>query len=151
MEHKYFLYVCESEGQLILYSILFGYKGVLQALALLLAFRTRHVKVKGLHDSVYIAASIYVTSIVLAVIIVSTYTLRDYVNAHPAVVGLGLLLGTTMILALVFLPISLASKVSMIFLYISSFLGQCHTTISNLTINFAPILQLCDMTVATTA
>ena len=103
-EHKYFLYVCESEGQLILYSILFGYKGVLQALALLLAFRTRHVKVKGLDDSVYIAASIYVSSIVLAVIIVSTYTLRDYVNAHPAVVGMGLLLGTTMILALVFLP-----------------------------------------------
>ena len=103
-EHKYFLYVCESEGQLILYSILFGYKGVLQALALLLAFRTRHVKVKGLDDSVYIAASIYVSSTVLAFIIVSTYTLRDYVNAYPAVVGLGLLLGTTMILALVFLP-----------------------------------------------
>ena len=103
-EHKYFLYVCESEGQLILYSILFGYKGVLQALALLLAFRTRHVKVKGLDDSVYIAASIYITSIVLAVIIFSTYTLRDYVNAYPIVVGVGLLVGTTMILALVFLP-----------------------------------------------
>ena len=103
-EHKYFLYVCESEGQLILYSILFGYKGVLQALALLLAFRTRHVKVKGLDDSVYIAASVYVSSIVLAVIIVSTYTLRDYVNIHPAVVGMGKLLGTTTILALVFLP-----------------------------------------------
>ena len=102
--HKYFLYVCESEGQVILYAVLFGYKGLLQAIALLLAFRTRNVKVKGLDDSVYIAASIYVTSIVLAVIIVSTYTLTDYVNTYPAVVGMGLLLGTTVILGLVFIP-----------------------------------------------
>ena len=62
------------------------------------------MKVKGLDDSKYIAAAIYVTSIVLAVIIVSTYTLRDYVNVYPAVVGMGFLLGTTMILALVFVP-----------------------------------------------
>ena len=88
---------------MILYAVLFGYKGVLQVLALLLAFRTRHVKVKGLDDSVYIAASVYVTSIVLTVI-VSTYTLRDYVNAYPAVVGMGLLLGTSAILGLVFIP-----------------------------------------------
>ena len=102
--YKYFLYVCESEGQVVLYAVLFGYKGLLQVLALLLAFRTRNVKVKGLDDSVYIAASVYVTSIVLAVIIVSTYTLTDYVNTYPAVVGMGLLLGTTMILGLVFIP-----------------------------------------------
>ena len=89
---------------MILYAVLFGYKGVLQVLALLLAFRTHNVKVKGLDDSVYIAASVYVTSIVLTVIIVSTYTLRDYVNAYPAVVGMGLFLGTTMILGLVFIP-----------------------------------------------
>jgi hypothetical protein len=76
----------------------------LTVIALLLAFHTRKVKVKGLDDSKYIAASIYVTSIVLAVIIVSTYTLNDYVNAYPAVVGMGLLLGTTMTLGLVFIP-----------------------------------------------
>ena len=87
-----------------LYAVLFGYKGLLQVIALILAFRTRKVKVKGLDDSKYIAAAIYVTSIVLAVIIVSTYTLRDYVNVYPAVVGMGFLLGTTMILALVFVP-----------------------------------------------
>ena len=104
VHHKYFLYVCESEGQVVLYAVLFGYKGVLQALALVLAFCTRNVKVKGLDDSVYIAASTYVTSVVLAVIIVSTYTLMGYVNAYPAVVGMGLLLGTTTILGLVFIP-----------------------------------------------
>ena len=52
----------------------------------------------------YIAAATYITSIVLAVIVVSTYTLMDYVNTYPAVVGNGILLGTTMILGLVFIP-----------------------------------------------
>ena len=59
---------------------------------------------KGLDDSLYIAGAIYVTSIVLAVIIISTYTLMDYVNVFPTVMGLGFLLGTTMILGLVFVP-----------------------------------------------
>ena len=81
-----------------------GYKGLLQVIALLLAFHTRKVKVKGLDDSKYIATAVYITSIVMAVTIVSTYTLTDYVNAFPAVVGSGFLLGTTMILVLVFVP-----------------------------------------------
>ena len=98
------MYNCESKAQSPLYAVLFGYKGLLQVIALILAFRTRKVKVKGLDDSKYIAAAIYVTSIVLAVTIVSTYTLMDYVNVYPAVVGIGFLLGTTMILALVFVP-----------------------------------------------
>ena len=70
---------------------------------------------KGLDDSKYIAAAIYVTSIVLAVTTVSTYTLMDYVNIYPAVVGMGFLLGTTMILALVFVP------------RVSSFVHECMT------------------------
>ena len=89
---------------MVLYAVLYGYKGLLQLFALLLAFRTRKVKVKGLDDSKYIAAAIYITSIVLAVTTVSTYTLMDYVNIYPAVVGMGFLLGTTMILGLVFVP-----------------------------------------------
>ena len=88
----------------MLFAVLFGYKGLLQFIALVFAFSTRKVKVKGLNDSKYIAAAIYVTSIVLAVTMVSTYTLMDYVNVYPAVVGLGFLLGTTVILALVFVP-----------------------------------------------
>ena len=89
---------------MILYAILYGYKDFLQIIALVLAFRTRKVKVKGLDDSKYIAVSIYITSIVLAVTTVSTYTLIDYVNVYPSVVGVGFLLGTTMILCLVFVP-----------------------------------------------
>ena len=102
--HQYYLYVCQSHGRVVLFAVLYGYKGLLQVIALLIAFRTRKVKVEGMDDSKYIAAAVYITSIVLAVIIVSTYTLMDFVNVFPAVVGLGFLLGTTMILVLVFVP-----------------------------------------------
>jgi len=100
----FFVHVCQSRGQQALFAVLYSYKGLLQVTALILAFRTRKVKVKGLDDSKYIAASIYISSIVLAVIIVATYTLTDYVDVFPAVEGAGFLLGTTMILVLVFVP-----------------------------------------------
>ena len=104
MVHQHFFYVCESEGRAALFGMLYGYKGLLQIIAIILAYYIRKVKVKGLNDSRYIAAATYITSIVLAIIIVSTYTLADYVNAFPAVVGVSLLVGTTMILVLVFMP-----------------------------------------------
>ena len=100
----YFTYICSSTARDIFLGVLYGYKMVLQVVALVFAFATRKVKVKGLNDSKYIAAAIYVTSIVLAVIIVATYTLKDFVNAFPALFCTGFLIGTTVILALVFVP-----------------------------------------------
>jgi len=35
---------------------------------------------------------------------VSTYSLRDYVNTYAMVLGVGFVIGTTMVLALVFVP-----------------------------------------------
>ena len=77
---------------------------VLQVVALVFAFATRKVKVKGLNDSKYIAAAIYVTSIVHAVIIVATYSLREFVDWYPILFCTGFLIGTTVILGLVFVP-----------------------------------------------
>ena len=77
---------------------------LLQVIALVFAFATRKVKVKGLDDSKYITAAIYVTSIVLAVTIVTTYSLKDFVNTFPALFCTGFLTGTTVILGLVFVP-----------------------------------------------
>ena len=84
--------------------ILYGYKALLQLIALILAFSIRKVKFKVLNDSPYIALAIYVTSIVTAVIIVSTYSLKDIINGYAVVFGLGFLIGTTVILFLVFVP-----------------------------------------------
>ena len=100
----YFTYICSSKARDIFLGILYGYKMLLQIIALVLAFSTRKVKVKGLDDSKYIAAAIYITSIVFAVIMVATYTLKDFVNGFAALFCTGFLIGTTVILGLVFVP-----------------------------------------------
>ena len=51
-----------------------------QFLTLFLAFATRRIPVKGIDDTKFIAGAVYITSILLAVIIVSTYTMKDLVN-----------------------------------------------------------------------
>ena len=77
---------------------------LLQVIALVLAFSTRKVEVKGLDDAKYITAAVYITSIVLVVTIIATYTLNGFVNAYSALFSTGILIGTTVILGLVFVP-----------------------------------------------
>lgn len=84
--------------------MLYGYKALLQIIAILFAFSIRKVKVKGLDDAKYIAVAVYVTSIVTAVIIVATYTLYDFSNALSVVLCSGIFIGATIILLLVFVP-----------------------------------------------
>ena len=81
-------------------------------MALILAVSIRKVQIKGLNDAVYIIAAIYVTSIVTTVIVVSTYTLVEFVNIYAVVFSLCLFIGTTVILILVFVP-----PVSLLLLY----------------------------------
>lgn len=78
---------------------------VLQGIALLLAFSIRKVKVKVLNDAKYVGAAIYVTSIVLAVIIMATYSLKDIINGFAVLFCTGFLVGTSVILILVFVPL----------------------------------------------
>ena len=103
--NEYFVYICDSLPRDIFLGVLYGYKMGLQIIALFLAFSIRKVKVKGLDDAKYIGAAIYVTSIVLAVIIVATYSLKDIINGFTALFCTGFLVGTTVILMLVFIPL----------------------------------------------
>ena len=57
---------------------------------------------KGLDDSKWIAATIYITSIVLAITILSLYTLDGLQNRFSGVFTVGLFIGTTFIMAFVF-------------------------------------------------
>ena len=59
---------------------------------------------KGIDDTKFIAGAVYVTSILLAVIIVSTYTMKDLVNWGAVVFCTGIIIVTTAILSLVFVP-----------------------------------------------
>ncbi len=102
--YRYFVFVCNSESRSITLGVLYGYKALLQIVALVFAVSIRKVKIRGLNNTVYIIAAIYVTSIVTTVIIVSTYTLVELVNVYAVMFSLCLFIGTTVILILVFIP-----------------------------------------------
>ena len=84
--------------------ILFGYKGVLQISALFFAFQIRKVKVKGLNDAKYITSVVYIISIILAMLLVTSFGLREYVNIYAAIFSGGLFFGTTALLVIVYVP-----------------------------------------------
>ena len=98
------MYSCSVEGRGVLIILLYISKIILQIVSLILAFRTRKVKVKGLDDSKYISAAIYITTAVLPVSVFASFTLRSHVNAFPAIVGAAHFFGATAILLLVFVP-----------------------------------------------
>ena len=102
--YNHYIFICKSNARDITLAFLYGYKGFLQIVALILAFSIRKVKVKGMDDAKYIAAAVYVTSIVTAVVLVSTYTLSNYINVNAVLFSTGFFLGTTIILILVFIP-----------------------------------------------
>ena len=108
VEYHYILICNQSTSNSVVLGVIYGYKGLLQFVTLILAFTTRKVKIKGVNDTLYIAATIYVTSILLALAIVSSFLLKEYANLYAVLFGLGLSLGTTVVVALVFIP-----KVSM--------------------------------------
>ena len=97
-------YICDSNSRDIALGILYGYKAVLQVIALIFSFSIGRVKVKGLNDAKFIIVAVYVTSIVTAVIFVSIYSLKKYLNLYATLCSFGFLVGTTFTLALVFLP-----------------------------------------------
>ena len=98
------VYICDSKVQDVVVGFLYGFKLLLQVVALVLAFLTRKVKVKGLDDAKYIAAIIYITSIVIAIIAVCEFSLPQYINVYAVIFSTGILVGATCVLALVFIP-----------------------------------------------
>ena len=108
IEHYFF--ICDSKSRDISLGVIYGYKAVLQIIALVFSFSIRKVKVKGLNDAKEIAAAVYVTSIVTAVIIVSFYSLKGYMNLYAVLISMGFFIGTTAILCLIFIPKVLVYK-----------------------------------------
>ena len=102
--HQFYLYRCSSKGRHGLLAVLLAQQTFLHAIALILAFRTRKVKVKGLDDSKYIVTSVYVTSCVLAAMIITIFSLTPFVNIYPVVIGAGHYITTITILILLFVP-----------------------------------------------
>ena len=81
-----------------------AYLALLQLVGFILAIQTRKVKIKALNDSKYVAAIIYVTSIVLIMLIVARFALYRYLNASEAVFSGALMVGAAAFLSFIFIP-----------------------------------------------
>ena len=99
------MFVCLSTANAKVWlAISYAYKGLLQLVAMFMAFHTRRVKIKALNDSKEIAVIIYINSITLALLAVVEFALNSYHDGYAALFGLALLVGATLFLTLVFIP-----------------------------------------------
>ena len=102
----HFILAHDSKVFYIAAGVLYGYKGMLQLLALLLSFRTRKIKVKGLDDAKSIIGAVYVSTVGLVMLAISTYLLKGYyVNAYVLVRGICVVVITSIIVAIIFIPL----------------------------------------------
>ena len=117
--HENFVFVCLNHNAIIWLAISYAYKGLLQLVAMFMAFHTRRVKIKALNDSKEIAVIIYINSITLALLSVVEFALNAYHEVYAALFGLALLVGATLFLTLIFIP-----KVNS--LHAIMYFGWCH-------------------------
>ena len=104
VEFRYYIYICTSVARDATLGVLYSYKIFLQAVTVVMALRTRKVKVRGLDDYREIIMATYLTSFVLVIILIVNYTLKERINAFAAVTSLSYFTGATAIMVLVFVP-----------------------------------------------
>ncbi|KAL5471142.1 hypothetical protein EMCRGX_G029225 [Ephydatia muelleri] len=103
---EYYHLVCYPMSSIPFYWKIFilAYLAVLQIVGIVLAFETRKVKFPGLRDSAFVAAIIYISSLVLVMLAVDTFVLSSFLNAYGAIFATGILILTTIFLLLTFVP-----------------------------------------------
>ena len=82
--------------------VLFAIKGFVLLVGVFLAFETRKVKIKSLNDSRFIGMSVYGTVIVSIALTPIGFVLENYPNLQYGIVGIMVLLSTSLILGLIF-------------------------------------------------
>ena len=106
MKIEYYVLVCYEDvgGPLYWRIFIFAYFTVFQILGIMMAFQTRKVKLKGLKDSTFVTANVYISSIVIVVFILITFALRNYLNTYNTVFAIGTFILTTTFLVLTYIP-----------------------------------------------
>jgi len=94
--------VCTSDSSLTWVSFLFAYKGFILLAGLFLAFETRKVKIKPLNQFRFVAMSVYGIVIVSIALTPIGFLLQCFPSMQYGIIGIMILLSTTMILGLVF-------------------------------------------------
>ena len=108
IRQQYFVWACFDHGDGGYYCdlLIFVYLALLQIVGIVLAFQTRKVKISALKDSTFVAALVYISSVVLVALVLVTFALQGYINIQGAIFSGGVLL-----LAYVYLILMFASKV----------------------------------------
>lgn len=101
---EYTVLKCQGKREKIWIYLVFGGIVLTQLLAVFFAVRTRKVHIRALNDSKYMAVVIYLTTMILIVMIVSVITLENFINADAAVFAGGVMIFTTLVLTLTFIP-----------------------------------------------
>lgn len=96
--------LCRSEHRIIWLSILLGYKGILLIVGVFLAFETRNVKIRHLKDSKLIGMSVYGILVLSLALTAVSLLLEEHVDTFYAVIGIMVMMGSTSLLALIFVP-----------------------------------------------
>ena len=99
-----YIFVCTNMRAVIWIAITFGYKALLQLGAIFMAFTTRKVNIKGLNDTREIYAIIYTNTLIITVLIVTEFALKNHREAYIALYGLAIFAEATLFLALTFIP-----------------------------------------------
>ena len=101
VEYQLFIYTCNSTAH---DGVLYGYNILLHLATVVIAFKTRKVKVKVLNDYREIILATCISGFVLVLILVFTYTVTDRINLYSALTSFGLFVAATVIMVLVFVP-----------------------------------------------
>ena len=106
VREEHYVWVCygTTSPKFFWQIFIFAFLAVLQIIGIVLAFQTRKVKIPGLKDSKFVAAIIYISSIILVVLALLTFTLRTYINIGTSIIATGIFSLTTTFLALIFIP-----------------------------------------------
>ena len=91
-------------------------------MGIVLAFQTRKVKISALNDSTFVAALVYISSIVLVALVLVTFALRGYINIQGAIFSGGVLLLAFVYLILMFIPKVLYMQGKTIGMFLSSYI-----------------------------
>lgn len=93
---------CYSSSEFYWLGVLFGYKIIIQALGVFLAFKIRKVKIRGLNEYREVSAILYITSAILAAMIVVSFAFGDYIDVDGFIFAFGLCTATTVVLVFTF-------------------------------------------------
>lgn len=105
MTIQYFVFACTlSTEALVAVGMVLGYAFVLQLIAIILAFQTRKVKIKGLNDARQVIAIIYINTICLLVFTLTSVVLNTHLITSSVLYSISITAAATVFLTLLFIP-----------------------------------------------